>query len=245
MWRAYDLDLRKQLIGVPRAMDNEYHYCSCPSAQKQDRNDRAALLNAAKWNSGDVIKVGFLEGDESLQRRVQAVAERWAAPNMANLQLQFGDVADADVRIAFEVGNGSWSYLGTECHNIPTGEKTMNYGWLTPETDDAEVKRVVLHEFGHALGLIHEHQNPTGGIRWNEPAVIAALSGPPNNWNEATIRHNVLDHYKPGETTGTPVDADSIMMYPIPKAWTLDGFSAGMNDDLSATDVQFIRQTYP
>jgi len=26
----------------------------------------------------------------------------------------------------------------------------------------------VLHEFGHALGLIHEHQNPaSGGFKWN------------------------------------------------------------------------------
>ena len=50
----------------------------------------------------------------------------------------------------------------------------MNYGWLTPDSDDDELRRVVLHEFGHALGLIHEHQNPEGGIEWNEPAVKAA-----------------------------------------------------------------------
>jgi serralysin len=224
--------------------ENEHRYCSCLSAQKQNKNHKAALLNAAKWNSGDVIKVGFLEGDESLRRRVQAAAERWTAPRMANLSLQFGDIDDADVRIAFEQGKGSWSYLGTECHNIRAGEPTMNYGWLTPGSEDHEVQSVVLHEFGHALGLIHEHQNPTGGIKWNEPAVIAELEKPPNSWDEATIRHNVLDHYDPDKTTGTPTDPHSIMMYPIPRAWTLDGFSAGMNDDLSETDVQFIRQTY-
>ena len=48
----------------------------------------------------------------------------------------------------------------------------MNYGWLTPESAQDEVRRVVLHEFGHALGLIHEHQNPKGGgIEWNRDAV--------------------------------------------------------------------------
>jgi serralysin len=26
----------------------------------------------------------------------------------------------------------------------------MNYGWLTPTSPDAEVRRVVLYEFGHA-----------------------------------------------------------------------------------------------
>ena len=120
-----------------------------------------------------------------------------------------------------------------------------DYGWLTPDSDDAELNRVVMHEFGHALGLIHEHQNPEGGIQWNEPAVIADLSGPPNNWDVDQIRVNVLSHYPPGDVTSTPVDADSIMMYPIPAAWTLDGFSADLNEDVSNQDREFIHQEYP
>jgi serralysin len=34
------------------------------------------------------------------------------------------------------------------------------------------------------------------------------------------------------------------MIYPIPASWTLDGFSADLNDDLSEEDRQFIRQAY-
>jgi hypothetical protein len=227
------------------AMENERHYCICISDEMQSLNDRAALLNGARWNSGDVITVTFLEGDESLQQRVRDMAERWTAPGMANLTLKFVDAPPADVRIAFESGDGSWSYLGTQCRGIPQPERTMNYGWLKPDSDDGELRRVVIHEFGHALGLIHEHQNPEGGIQWNEPAVIADLEGPPNNWDEQTIRHNVLDHYAPTEVTATNVDPTSIMMYPIPKSWTLDGFSAGFNDDVSTTDVDFIKNAYP
>jgi hypothetical protein len=77
------------------------------------------------------------------------------------------------------------------------------------------------------------------------PAVKADLEGPPNNWDEATIRSNVLDHYPPEDVTATVVDPLSIMMYPIPKAWTLDGFSAGLNGELSAQDVDFIHGAYP
>jgi hypothetical protein len=40
------------------------------------------------------------------------------------------------------------------------------------------------------------------------------------------------------------VDRDSIMMYPIPASWTLDGFSADMNRELSQTDIDFIRSAY-
>jgi len=70
------------------ADDNSNHYCVCISQQRQDANDKAALLNGARWNVGDVIRVRFLEGDPELRKRVRAVAERWTAPGMANLQLR-------------------------------------------------------------------------------------------------------------------------------------------------------------
>jgi hypothetical protein len=226
------------------AAENPDHYCLCIAPQDQTSNQRAALLNANRWNSGDVIRVAFMEGDSSLHQRVRDVAERWTAPGLANLTLQFVDEGPADIRIAFQEGNGSWSYLGTHCRQIPLDEPTMNYGWLTPDSEGDEIQRVVLHEFGHALGLIHEHQNPEGGIEWNEPAVMADLGGPPNNWDEGTIRRNVLDHYRPEDVSASDVDPSSIMMYPIPAAWTLDGFSAGMNDDLSEDDIEVIHKAY-
>ena len=34
-------------------------------------------------------------------------------------------------------------------------------------------------------------------------------------------------------------------MYPIPAAWTNDGFSADLNPDLSERDKQLIREVYP
>ncbi len=206
---------------------------------------RAALLNQAKWPDGSTIKVSFLDGEPGLQKKVQQVAKEWCVPMMANLNLLFiKQKTKGDIRISFKYP-GSWSVLGTTCFNITNRRKpTVNFGWLTSESTDDEIRRVVLHEFGHALGLVHEHQNPGGQIQWNRDQVIKDLSGPPNNWPLDVITFNMFDAYAQDETTFTHMDPNSIMMYPIPASWTLDGFSTGLNADLSPLDRQFIRQMY-
>ncbi len=230
---------------------NETYYCSCLTAgtliaedQKRLRGHRAALLSGAKWTVGSVITIRFLQGEASLQHRVQSVAEEWT--KLANLSFDFRNSGPTDIRIAFVQGHGSWSYLGTMCRQILEPNPTMNYGWLTPSSSEDELRRVVLHEFGHALGMIHEHQNPKGGgIQWNVDAVKRDLGGPPNNWDERTINENMFKKYDPNELIATSVDHLSIMMYPIPLSWTLDGTSAGLNSELSDTDRAFIAENYP
>ena len=211
----------------------------------RSNTERAALVKASKWTSGDVITVSFLDGDPGVQEKVKRVAQRWTAPGLANLVLSFRDDNDTDIRISFQY-SGSWSVIGTTCRNITDKtQPTMNFGWLNPSTDDEEVRRVVLHEFGHALGLIHEHQNPAGGIKWNKPEVIRSLSGPPNDWDLRTIEHNMFEPNAAAETNFTKVDGASIMMYSIPANWTTDGFSVGLNTDLSPLTSQFIHEQYP
>ena len=72
----------------------------------------------------------------------------------------------------------------------------MNLG-IGAATNIEQIRRPVLHEFGHALGCIHEHQSPVAGIQWNEPVVIRtyALDG----WDEATVRKNVFEKLSQSE----------------------------------------------
>lgn len=235
---------------MPAEEVNEEHFCVCmvpETVKPEDKSalsfHRAAVLRGAKWELGAKITVSFLGGSKKLQKRVMDVANEWT--KIANINFELRNEGPTDIRIAFEPGKGSWSYLGTQCRSIDKSRPTMNYGWLTDASKDDEVRRVVLHEFGHAIGLIHEHQNPQGGIKWNKPAVKKDLSGPPNNWDDAKIQNNMFKFYPKTDVIASDVDPKSIMMYPIPKAWTLDGTSAGLNSVLSPTDKSLIRNVYP
>ncbi len=207
---------------------------------------RAALWRGAKWPEQSTISISFLMGDAGLCKRVQAAAKQWIAPGFANLTFQFrDDTNDTDIRIAFVQGAGSWSRIGTTCHQVAKEEATMNFGWLTSASSTQEIEAVVLHEFGHALGLIHEHQNPVGGIHWNKDVIYAELGGPPNYWSKQTVDINMFQPWEAAETNFMTIDPTSIMMYPIPARWTKDGFTAGMNTKLSSVDREFIAQQYP
>ena len=190
---------------------------------------RAAVEIGKLWPNGSTLRVRFLGGTSNQHATVRKYATQWA--QHANLQLAFGDYPDAEIRIAFQ-DDGAWSYIGKDCLDVPRDAATMNFGWLD--------EGVVLHEFGHALGMIHEHQNPVGGIQWNKPQVYRDLGGSPNFWDRATVDHNMFRQYDRDLINGTALDPRSIMLYAVPKTWTLDGFESRPNEVLSSRDREFI-----
>jgi len=205
-----------------------------------DRVLRAVAPKKSLWPNGTTLKVCFLSGVHEKGDFVIRVANEWL--EYANLKFEFSENPDAHIRIGFNANDGSWSAVGTDCleeNYFPKNERTMNFGWLD--------EGVVLHEFGHAIGLGHEHQNPEGGIQWNEPVVIEALKGPPNFWSEQVTRHNVINKYSFNHVVGTDFDQDSIMLYFFPAEWTLNNFSTHENEQLSKQDKVFIasEKAYP
>jgi serralysin len=211
-------------------------------------NARAAMLNAAFWGKGNRLTISFLEGDPALHRRVADIAERWITETAANIQFEFwiGATRDpryANLRIAFRPEKGSQSVVGKLALDVGRDEATMNLGWMSLDLADAQSNAVVLHEFGHALGLIHEHLSPVQPIDWNKENVVADLRQT-QGWDDATIEANMFAQYDPNGIFATDVDPLSIMMYPIPARWTNNGFSTGFNTSLTDKDRSLIVAAY-
>ena len=194
------------------------------------------------WTTGSTLRVKFLGGSEYVRRKVVRYASEWT--QYANLKFQFVDSGPSDIRISFVRGQGSWSMVGRQARSAAASRATMNFGWFDERTPEYDLRRTVLHEFGHALGLLHEHQNPTGGIPWDEAAVYDFYQRT-QGWDRRTTYQNVMARRSSRETQFSSYDAQSIMHYPIPSSLTGGRYQVGMNSTLSPVDIAFVQQMYP
>ena len=248
--QAHDLSVRENSINLDAASVSLTDLSdSLPNGNtliRSSQNEMAKKLLVAfytrkMWKAGKILKVRFLDGSKYVQKKVKKYAMEWQ--KFANISFEFGDFDNAEIRISFS-GNGSWSYVGTDALLINMSKPTMNFGWFTDETSEQEFSRTTLHEFGHALGCIHEHQHPGGGIPWDKEAVYRYYERT-NGWNKSKVDHNIFTKYKSKELTNSEYDSASIMHYAIPNELTIGDWESSWNTGFSDTDKQFIREAYP
>ena len=164
---------------------------------------------------------------------------------LVNLKFKFVEDKnkDADIRISFADQDASWSLVGTDSKHFSAKQQgaSMNLGWFDVGT--------YIHEFGHAIGMIHEHQNDSqggdaGGIKWNKPRLYSYMEST-QGWDKEQVDINVIGKYKSEQLNGSKFDPLSVMLYFFPAKLTTNNRGTRQNFSLSGIDTQWISKIYP
>jgi hypothetical protein len=217
------------------------------------------VSDVLRWVPGSTVRVAFLDGDDALHADVADATQQIS--DACNLVLDFGvDPAgrhrrwtesdtqhQAEIRVSFDLG-GYWSLVGTDSTDETVGQpsdpaggrpgqRSLNLGGFKTNRPP-DWRGTARHEFLHALGFQHAHQNLRGPceaeFRWEDdpgyvptqdargvfvadaaghlPGIYTYLAGPPNGWPRWKVDHNLKTEDSP-DTVAGPFDPASIMLY--------------------------------
>lgn len=210
------------------------------------------------WKKQRVITVAFYGGSNDLYQLIEQTANEWTGVG-GQLSFSFKDDAThyhhwsphdkspaANIRIAFD-NTGYWSLIGVLANNADPGDPTMNFGGFPNDLQKyfhgqniaewriSYAHSTILHEFGHAIGLSHEHFNPQCQKDLKMDTIISYLMGPPNNWPQEQARFNMDAQYYaeilaqqagPLESkliNSSTTDQSSVMLYVFPISYYKSG----------------------
>ncbi len=194
----------------------------------------ARAAYSSKWNK-KVLDVFFF--DKKFRDETLEIASTWS--KCCGLEFREVSSVNADIRVDFRRGGGNWSLVGMSSLRQNLGRPSMNIEW----TADPKYNRyLVLHEFGHAMGMIHEHQQPRRQFRF-QSFVYQYFSS--RGLNKPAVDFNIVKLYNENELLRfSDYDKESIMVYAIPKQCLADGDPIEQPFDLSETDKNFAAQMY-
>lgn len=243
------------------------------AASKLPGQEANYLFSRKRWAPGSTVLVAFNGGDTQLHKAIAQTAAHWE--KHANIKFDFGFNAAngsyrtwstgdtkraAHIRIGFSEP-GYWSYVGTDsiASFTPANQASMNFAGFADNPMallPARWKTVVIHEFGHALGLKHEHQHSVCGAeyRWEkgsggEPSVYEVFWRW-QGWKKEVVDINLRPIPAHEADASEVADRASVMFYAMPAQAFVKGdksvcFIAQENRDISKMDALGARMAYP
>ncbi|MFN8407096.1 MAG: hypothetical protein U0X71_06410 [Sphingobacteriaceae bacterium] len=210
-----------------------------PTIKAEGRISGIALKDHILPN-GSIIRIKYIDTDSKnewfkneqvliLKQLVKESTEAWE--KHANIKFEFIDNdKDADVRIILDffvfrddLPTGSYNrYIDDQ--DKPNMKLRYRFG-----QSNNSFRATALHEFGHVLGLDHEHCHPDSKVNISQ---LDGIDQMPRDLETGYFHHKTYD----------PL---SIMHYGFPGSMTKDGKDIKENLELSAGDITFIQTLYP
>lgn len=246
---------------------------------EEDKPDYAAAPIDLLWPNGQVFQVWILNTTDRRYFKqhielVKEVVKEWE--KHANISFTFPEEWDPnsppEVRLRFwdkqpgfkpeqkgdNTDDGNWSYVGNSCQEIiQDGTKpnfwkpTMNLqrGDLSRPGPLESFKATILHEFGHMLGFMHEHQRPDAEFKFKyNTQKLYEWYERKYGWGLPKVYEQVFN-FEENEGrvfAANALDTKSIMMYSVP-AEILEAGSPAIppNYVLSDGDKKWVARLYP
>lgn len=221
-----------------------------------------------------VLRVGFVEGSPEWKKRWIEKVVKEKLQSLIAVDFLFFFEYDAssnlDILIGFNPGYAN-SALGKTSQQLARfGNQSMNLGWLdnpikftgingkeyqVPQENLGEYLQfsgnfieggVVIHEFGHALGMIHEHQSPSSTLEFNKNELYDYMAQAPNCWTKDIVDSNIIERFdKESELYDySQFDKNSIMIYPMFGWWTRSCINIPFSGSLSKLDAIWLQKNY-
>ena len=162
------------------------------------------------------------EKDKEREQIIDRAFKKWNSIGMSLMsfkKISANRWNQADIRIVRDPKRSDYGSLGSTALQKRTDEDTMNLGMRKGLGEAGYV--TALHEIGHVLGMIHEHQRSDIAIEWDLSGLVRYFKTrktfPIKDKPEEKIRRAVMAKITvTNSTIKEPFDPKSVMNYDFP-----------------------------